>query len=103
MPSVRSMMSCRILGRQHLVADDAVDHGGDFALPKPPESQAGDVGSANPRRLKFRAIRDDKQNPDGLDPINAATQRFQTRGVNPMDILEDHQQRSLLGKGDEFA
>ena len=32
MPSVRSMMSCRILAGMRLVADDAVDHGVDFAL-----------------------------------------------------------------------
>ena len=32
MPSVRSMMSCRMLAGSELVADDAVDHGSDFAL-----------------------------------------------------------------------
>ena len=30
MPSVRSMMSCRILAGNELVADDAVDHGTRF-------------------------------------------------------------------------
>ena len=32
MPSVRSMMSCRMFAGSELVAGDAVDHGGDFAL-----------------------------------------------------------------------
>jgi hypothetical protein len=42
-------------------------------------------------------VRNDQQHADGFDPINATTQRFQTRGVNPMNVLEDHQHRTSLG------
>ena len=46
---------------QRLVAGDAVDHGGDFALPKPIEGECGDIRSSNPRRLKLWPVRYDQQ------------------------------------------
>ena len=61
MPSVRSMMSCVMLFRQRLVARDAVDHGSDFALPKPVEGECSYVRLPNPRRLKLWSVRNDQQ------------------------------------------
>ena len=46
---------------QRLVAGDAVDHGGDFALAKPVDGECGDVRSSNPRRLELRSVRNDQQ------------------------------------------
>ena len=40
MPSVRSMMSCRMFAGRQLVADDAVDHGVDVALRQPIDGEA---------------------------------------------------------------
>ena len=38
---------------QRLVAGDAVDQVGDFALPEPIEGERGNMRSSNPRRIKF--------------------------------------------------
>jgi hypothetical protein len=67
-----------------------------IASAEPVEVECRYIGSSGPRRLKFRAMRNDQQNADAFDPINAATQRFQTRRVYPMNVLEDHQNRILL-------
>ena len=95
MPSVRSMMSCRDVRRQLLVADDAVDHGADFALCQPIESEGGHMRPSNPRRLKLWPVRNDQQNAKGSYPVHGATERFKARGVDPMRILEDHQHWTL--------
>ena len=41
--------------RQRLIAGNAVDHGGDFALRQPIESECGDMRPSNPRRLELRS------------------------------------------------
>ena len=56
--------------RQRLVADDAVDHGVDFALAQPIESEGGHVWSSDPRRLELRSERDDQQHPKGSNPVH---------------------------------
>ena len=52
--------------RQRLVAGDAVDHGSDFALAEPIESECSDVRSSDPRRLELRSVRHDQQHPSVL-------------------------------------
>jgi hypothetical protein len=94
MPSVRSTMSCRMF-RQRLVADDAVDHGVDFALRQPIEGQRGHMRPPDPRRLEFRPERHDQQHAKARDPVHEPAERFQARGVGPMRVLEDHQHRTL--------
>ena len=93
MPSVRSMMSCRMSRREELVADDAVDHGVDFALRQPIDGEGGDMRLSDPRRLEFRPEGHDQQHAKSSDPVHRPTEHFQARGVGPMRILENHQHR----------
>ena len=58
---MRSMMSCLMLCRQRLVAGDAVDHGGDFALSEPVEGECSYIRPSDPRRLKFWPVGNDQQ------------------------------------------
>ena len=51
--------------------------------------------TSNPRRLKFRPVRDDQQNAKGCYPVHSSTERFKARGVDPMCILKDHQHWTL--------
>jgi hypothetical protein len=44
---------------QRLVAADAVYHCAAFAFAQPIECEGGDVRPSNPRRVKFRSVRDD--------------------------------------------
>src|SRR6266850_6134003 len=46
--------------RQLFVASDAVDHCPDFALAEAIEIECSDVGSANPRCLEIRSMRDNQ-------------------------------------------
>ena len=78
---------------QRLVARDAVNHCGDFALAEPIESESSDVGSSNPRRLELRSVGDNQQHPKCSQPVHCATERFQARWVDPMHVLENHQHR----------
>ena len=64
MPSVRSMMSCRMLSGRRLVASDAVDHRVDFALAQSVDGECGHMWPSNPRRLKFRSVSDDQQHAE---------------------------------------
>ena len=89
------MMSCRMFAGSELVADDAVDHGADFALRQPIEGEGGDVRPSDPGRLELRPERHDQQHAKGRDPVHGPTEHFQARGVGPMRILEDHQHRIL--------
>ena len=95
MPSVRSMMSCRMFAGSELVADDAVDHGVDFALRQPIDGEGGHVRPSDPGRLEFRPERHDQQHAKTRDPVHRPTERFQAGGVGPMRVLEDHQHRTL--------
>ncbi len=95
MPSVRSMMSCRMLAGSGLVADDAVDHGADVALCQPIDGEGGHMRPSDPGRLEFRPERHDQQHAKCRNPVHRPTEHFQARGVGPMRILEDHQHRIL--------
>ena len=63
MPSVRSIMSCRItFAGSELIAGDAVDHCSRLrARIKPVEGEGCDVWSSDPRRLEFRPEGHDQQ------------------------------------------
>ena len=89
--------------RQQLVADDAVDHGIDFALRQPIDGEAGHVRPSDPGRLEFRPERHDQQHAKGLIRSTDPTEHFQARGVGPMRILEDHQHRTLSAPALPFA
>ena len=84
-------MSCLILREQRLIAGNMVDHGSDFALPQPIESEGCDVRLPNPWRLKFGPIRNDQQHAKGSYPVHRSTEHFKARGIGPVRILEDHQ------------
>ena len=79
--------------RQRLVARDAVDHGNDFALPKPVEREGSDEGPTNPRRFELGSVRDNQQNPKSSQPVYRPTKRLKACRVDPMHILENHQHR----------
>src|ERR1700676_1245719 len=83
---------------QRLVAGNTVDHGSDFALPKPIKSEGWDGGPPNPRGFKFGAIRDDQQYGKGSYPFHRSTERFKAGGIGPVRILENHQHRASLRK-----
>ena len=95
MPSVRSMMSLRMLAGMSLLPIDAVDHGVDIALRQPIDGEDGHVRPSDPGRLEFRPEGHDQQHGKGSNPVHRPTKRFQARGVGPMRILEDHQHRIL--------
>ena len=84
--------------RQRLVADDAVDHGGDFALAKPIEGKGGYVRPSNPRRFKLRSVRDDQQRAQSSYTVHRSTEGFQASWVGPVGILKNHQHRILAAQ-----
>jgi hypothetical protein len=85
--------------RQHLVADEVVDHRADFALRQSIDGECSHVRPSDPRRVEFRPERHDQQHRKGRDPVHCPTQRFQACGVGPMRILEDHQHRTGACQG----
>ena len=103
MPSVRSMMSCRMLAGSSLLPTTRVDHGADFALRQPIEVSAVTCGrpihggSNSGRNVTISSTR------KGLDPVHRPTEHFQARGVDPMRILEDHQHRIVGAPAPRFA
>ena len=93
MPSVRSMMSCRMFA-------------GSGLLPTTPSMMA--AMSRSPSRLSVRrshaAVRSTAARTRAgsvttsstrrvLNPVHCPTESFQARGIGPMRILEDHQYR----------
>ena len=88
---MRSTMSCLILGGSSLFPRDTVDHGSNFAVPKPVECESTDVRSSYPWWLELRPMRNDQQHAKGSNPVHCSAKGFQARRVDPMRILEDHQ------------
>jgi hypothetical protein len=84
--------------RERLVAEDAVDHRVDVALWQAIEGQSGYMRLSVPGRHKFRPKCNEQQNAKGRDSIYNSAERFQTRRIGPMSVLEDHQNRILPGK-----
>ena len=96
MPSVRSIMSCLTLAGSGLLPETRSIIAAISRSPSRLSVSSGDVGPSNPRRLELRSIGDDQQAPRGLlfaDP--SATNSFETRWVDPMHVLENHQHRIL--------
>ena len=54
---MRSMMSCRMVRWQWLIASDAVDQAVDFAFSEPIERERSDMRLSDPRRLELRPDR----------------------------------------------
>ena len=65
--------------REELVADDAVDHGADFALRQPIDRERGHVRPSDPGRLEFWPERHDQQHAKG--PIRSTTRPNASRLV----------------------
>ena len=57
------------------------------------------MGPSDPGRLKLGPERHDQQHAKGWYSVHDATKQFEARGVGPMCILEDHQQRILARQG----
>ncbi len=83
------------VGWQRLVANNALDHGENFALSKPIDSESGYMRPSDPRRLELWPERYEQQYTKATNPVHDAAKQFQGRGVGPMRILEDHQHRTL--------
>jgi hypothetical protein len=79
--------------REKLVADDAVDHGADFALSQPIDGNGGRVRPSDPRRLELWPECHDQQHSESWYLVHDSTEQFEARGVGPMGILENHQHR----------
>jgi hypothetical protein len=95
MPSVRSTMSCLILAASELVADNAVDHRPDVALPEAVDRHECYMRSPYPGRIKVRPECHYQQHRKAADALDDPTERFQARWIGPMGILKDHQHRTL--------
>ena len=85
------MISCRMVRRDEVVPDDAVDHGDHVALRQPIDGESGYVRLSDPRRLELWPERYEKQHAKCSYPVHHPTKHFQARRVRPMSILEDHQ------------
>ena len=89
------MMSRRMFAGMSLLPTTLVDHRIDIALRQPIDREGSDVRPSNPRRLKFRAVCNDQQHAKGSYPLYGSTKRFEACRINPMYVLEDHQDRML--------
>ena len=70
MPSVRSMMSCRIYSWQIIIAHErTVDKEADFALCQAIDRESSDVRLSGPGGLKLRPESHDQQNAKGANAI----------------------------------
>src|SRR5262249_3236300 len=93
MPSVRSMMSCRMLTGMDLLPT-IVDHRFDIARRQPIDGEDRHVWPSYPGRREFRPEVHDQHHAKGPNPVHRLTKHFQARGVDPMHILKDHQHRT---------
>jgi hypothetical protein len=59
------------------------------------ECYAGDVREAGPRRLVFRPEGDQHQYWQGADALDRQIEHFERTRIGPVDVLEQHQDRSL--------
>src|SRR5262249_9497788 len=78
---------------QRLVADDAVHHRASFPLGQAVEHETGDIRRPSPGRLELRPKRHQPQHTESSYPIYGSTKGFDTGGISPMRIFENHQQR----------
>jgi hypothetical protein len=78
-------------GRQRLVADHMVNHGADLALRQSIQDECGHVRLSDPGRVEFRSECHDQQRAKAPNAVHRPAERFEARRVNPLRILEDHQ------------
>src|SRR5262249_51638640 len=78
---------------------NTIDQGGDFAFLKPFDAECIYMRLSNPWRLKFWSECDDQQHAKGFYSFYGSAKRLQARGVDPMNILEDHQHWISLCQG----
>ena len=87
---------------QLLVPNQPPDNCGGFPLPKPVQRQARHMRLPQPRRVELGAERHDKQNRKGSDPVHRPTEHFQASRIDPMRVLQDHQNRLLPSQSREL-
>jgi hypothetical protein len=83
------------VGHKLRVTNDSVDHRLDFAPHETVDDEGGDVRLSDLRWLEFWPEGYEQRHSTGRDPVHCPTESFQTGGVGPMCILEDHQHRVL--------
>src|SRR6476660_1095989 len=71
------------------------DDGRRFTLLKPVDRLARHVRLSNPWRAELRAESYNEQRRESFDAIHRPVERLQTRRIDPMYILEDHQHRAM--------
>ena len=69
---------------------------------KPIEDKNRDVSLAGPRRLKLGAEGGEKQDRQARHPLDEQVEQLTRAGVDPVDILEEHQHGTLLRQGFEL-
>ena len=95
MPSVRSMMSCRILAGSDLFPTTPLIIAPMSRSPSRLMVRARDVRPSDPRRLELGPERDDQQYAEGLVFGLRFDRTLEARRIDPMCILENHQHRIL--------
>ena len=66
--------------RKGLIADDAFNHGGDFALPQPVDGESGHVRPSNPGRIEVWPEGNYQQHAKVPNAVHRSPQHFQARG-----------------------
>ena len=83
------------LGRQCPTADQPLDHGRALAAAQPVELQQRGVCLGAPGRREVRPEGHHHQHADLLDALDHQTEELEGRGIDPLRILEDGQDRTL--------
>ena len=83
--------SLTVTSNSILVANDAADHCLDVALTQPIDGEGGHIGATDPGWIEFRPERHDQQPAHGPNLVHSPSERFEARRVDPLHILEDHQ------------
>ena len=94
-PSVRSMMSCRMLAGRSLLPITPSIIASMQRFGRRLKRNSGDARLSDPGRRKFRPERNEQQNAKGRNSVYNSADDFQARRVGPMRILEDHQNWTL--------
>jgi hypothetical protein len=74
-----------------LIPDDPIDQGVDFALGEPIDGESSDMRPPDPWRREIGTERSEQQNAQSLNPVHRPVKSFQTSGIAPVYVLENHQ------------
>src|SRR5215469_14644532 len=85
-PSVRSMMSCRMLADSWLSPTTRSIMAAGFVLCQSIDEDGVDVRPSNPRRVEFRPERHEQQHLKCPNSVYNPTERFQAGWVGPLRI-----------------